>query len=397
MKSNYTYNCFLYLHLYPIELPGLPNIKSKFENLTKPMQRYQEDMAQGNLMPDAAQLMAVEELQAVFEALQTKRNRGTQTSFLSRIFAAQTAPIKGLYFWGGVGRGKTYLMDLFYQCLPVERKMRMHFHRFMLMVNKRLNANTKIKNPLQEVALGIAKEVDIICFDEFFVTDIGDAMILGGLLETLFNSGVILIATSNIEPNRLYENGLQRQNFLPAIKLLEQHTKVVNVDGGIDYRLRSLEQAEIFHSPLGEESEALMHANFNRLSAGLKTLLNGEIEIQGREIQTRFRAEDLVWFDFESICGGPRSPADYIEIAQLFHTVLISDLPQLDASRDDKARRFVSLVDEFYDHKVKLIISAETKLEDIYRGQELSFVFERTKSRLLEMQSHEYLALEHTP
>lgn len=361
------------------------------------MQRYQEDMAQGSLTPDAAQLMAVEELQLVFEALLKKRNKAAQASFLKNFFSAKSSPIKGLYFWGGVGRGKTYLMDLFYQCLPDERKMRMHFHRFMLMVNKRLNANANIKNPLQEVASGIAQEVDIICFDEFSVTDIGDAMILGGLLETLFNSGVTLIATSNIEPDRLYENGLQRQNFIPAIKLLEQYTKVVNVDGGIDYRLRSLEQAEIYHSPLGAEAEALMLASFNRLGAGLSIMANGSIEIQGRKIACRYRAEDLVWFDFESICGGPRSPADYIEIAQLFHTVLISDLPQFDASSDDKARRFVSLVDEFYDHKVKLIISAESKLEDIYQGRELKFIFERAKSRLLEMQSNEYLALEHTP
>ena len=361
------------------------------------MQRYHQDMAQGNLLPDSAQLMAIEELQKVFDALQKRQGKASSTSFMKRFFSEKYLPVKGLYFWGGVGRGKTYLMDLFYQCLPDERKMRMHFHRFMLMVNKRLNANVKIKNPLESVALEIAEEVDIICFDEFFVTDIGDAMILGGLLETLFNSGVTLIATSNIEPNRLYENGLQRRNFLPAIKLLEQHTKVVNVDGGIDYRLRSLEQAEIYHSPLGAEAEALMLASFNRLGAGLSTMANGSIEIQGRKIACRYRAEDLVWFDFESICGGPRSPADYIEIAQLFHTVLISGLPQFDASSDDKARRFVSLVDEFYDHKVKLIISAESKLDDIYQGRELKFVFERAKSRLLEMQSNEYLALEHTP
>ncbi len=189
-----------------------------------------------------------------------------------------------------------------------------------------------------------------------------------------------LIATSNIEPSRLYENGLQRRNFLPAIKLLEQNTKIVNVDGGIDYRLRSLEQAEIYHSPLGEEAEAILLASFNRLSAGLETMADGTIEIQGREISCRFRAEDLVWFDFNSICGGPRSPADYIEIAQLFHTVLISDLPQMDGSSDDKARRFISLVDEFYDHKVKLIISAASNLEDIYQGQELRFVFRERKA-----------------
>ena len=375
-------------------------LKSNLKTLTSPLQRYQQDMDQGILMPDAAQLMAVEELQAVFETLLLKRERVPKTTFFSKVkstfFSTKSTSLKGLYFWGGVGRGKTYLMDLFYQCLPNERKMRMHFHRFMLMVNERLNAQTSLKNPLQAVAIEIAQEVDIICFDEFFVTDIGDAMILAGLLETLFNSGVILIATSNIEPKRLYENGLQRQNFLPAIKLLEQHTKVVNVDGGVDYRLRSLKQAEIYHSPLGEESETMMLEYFKSLSAGLNTVEDGTIEIQGRKILSRYRAEDLVWFDFESICGGPRSPADYVEIAQLFHTVLISGIPQLGAYSDDKARRFVSLVDEFYDHKVKLIISAAIELQDIYHGDELKFVFERAKSRLLEMQSHEYLALEHT-
>ena len=352
-------------------------------------------------MPDASQLNAVEELQKVFDAILLRRQQSEQQSSIkklfSSVFSSKPAVIKGLYFWGGVGRGKTYLMDLFYQCLPEQRKMRMHFHRFMLMVNKRLNEQASLKNPLHKVAQDIAEEVDVICFDEFFVTDIGDAMILAGLLETLFDAGVTLIATSNIEPAHLYENGLQRQNFLPAIKLLEKHTRVINVDGGIDYRLRSLQQAEIYHSPLGEEAEAIMLASFKNLSAGLNIVSDGTIEIQGRKILSRYRAEDLVWFDFEQICGGPRSPADYIEIAQLFHTVLISNIPQLNAYSDDKARRFVSLVDEFYDHKVKLIVSAAVQLQDIYQGDELSFVFERTKSRLLEMQSQEYLALEHSP
>lgn len=374
------------------------------KTLIHPIQQYKQDVSQGNLLPDESQLSAVNELQAVFEALLLRRKQSEQLTALRKMFCAvfpgftaKSSPVKGLYFWGGVGRGKTYLMDLFYQCLPEERKMRMHFHRFMLMINKRLNAKASLKNPLQQVALDIAKEVDVICFDEFFVTDIGDAMILAGLLETLFNGGVTLIATSNIAPAHLYENGLQRQNFLPAIKLLEQHTKVINVDGGIDYRLRSLQQAEIYHSPLGKEAEAIMLASFKRLSAGLNTVENGTIEIQSRKIHSRYRAEDLVWFDFEAICGGPRSSADYIEIAQLFHTVLISDIPQLDAYSDDKARRFINMVDEFYDHKVKLIISAAFPLQAIYQGHELKFVFERTKSRLLEMQSQEYLALEHAP
>lgn len=375
--------------------------KGNLKILINPIERYQQDISQGNLLPDASQLMAVEELQAIFETLLLRQQQVRHTTFLGKVFSAllstKVPSIKGLYFWGGVGRGKTYLMDLFYQCLPKERKMRMHFHRFMVMVNKRLNAQENFKNPLKRVALSLAQEVDIICFDEFFITDIGDAMILAGLLETLFNTGVTLIATSNIEPQRLYENGLQRENFLPAIKLIEQHTKVVNVDGGIDYRLRSLEQAEIYHSPLGRESENIMLESFKSLSVGLNTITDGTIEIQGREILCRYRTEDLVWFDFENICGSPRSPADYIEIAQLFHTVLISDIPQLEGYSDDKARRFVSLVDEFYDHKVKLIISGASLLENIYQGHDLRLLFERTKSRLLEMQSREYLALEHTP
>ena len=374
-------------------------LKSNLKTLTSPLQRYQQDLDQGILLPDSSQLMAVDELQAVFEALLLKREHGERTTFFGKIKSTfcsdEEPPILGLYLWGGVGCGKTYLMDLFYQCLPNERKMRIHFHRFMLMVNERLNAQKSLKNPLQKVALGIAQEVDIICFDEFFVTDIGDAMILAGLLEALFNLDVSLIATSNIEPKRLYENGLQRQNFLPAIKLLAEHTKVINVDGGIDYRLRSLKQAEIYHSPLREASETMMFENFKSLSVGLNTVEGGTIEIQGRKILSRHRAEDLVWFDFESICGGPRSSADYVEIAQLFHTVLISSIPKLDGYNDDKARRFVSLVDEFYDHKVKLIISAAIGLQDIYQGDELKFVFKRAKSRLLEMQSYEYLALEH--
>tara|TARA_R110000772_G_scaffold20205_4_gene56135 strand:- start:1424 stop:2539 length:1116 start_codon:yes stop_codon:yes gene_type:complete len=367
---------------------------------SSPLQRYQQDLDEGILVPDSAQLLAVQELQHVYDALLRSRSgRKRQASFLKIFSVGNTSmpAIKGLYLWGGVGRGKTYLMDLFYQCLPAERKMRMHFHRFMLMVHKRLYAQKQQKNPLQNVAESIAADIDILCFDEFFVTDIGDAMILSGLLQTLFDSGVTLIATSNVEPRHLYENGLQRANFLPAIALLEKHCKIINVDAGVDYRLRSLEQAEIYHSPLGPEAENIMMESFNRLSAGLHAVIGGSVEIQGRQIQCHHRVEDLVWFEFDNICGGPRGPADYIEIAQLFHTVMISNIPQLEGAHDDKARRFVSLVDEFYDHKVKLIISAACPLRDLYQGSELSFVFERTKSRLLEMQSHEYLALEHTP
>lgn len=363
-----------------------------------PHERYQRDLNQGLLSPDAAQASAVDALEDVYVALLAKRKmRDRHAPLLTRLFRNTAVPVKGLYLWGGVGRGKTYLMDLFYQCLPEERKMRRHFHRFMLMVHRQLNEQQKQKNPLQRVAQEIARDIDVICFDEFSVNDIGDAMILAGLLDALFSAGVTLVTTSNIAPEKLYENGLQRANFLPAISLLQQHTRVMQVDGGIDYRLRSLEQAEIYHSPLGEEAEKIMQTSFDHLSAGLNTVQAASIEIQGREIPVLQRAEDLVWFDFAAICGGPRSAADYIEIAQLFHTVMISNVPAMDGSSDDLARRFVNLVDEFYDHKVKLIISAATGLENLYQGSELAFVFERTRSRLLEMQSHDYLALEHMP
>jgi cell division protein ZapE len=366
--------------------------------LISPIEQYRQDIKQKLLSPDLAQAAAVDALQEVYIGLgQRRRLAIKKLPLLGSLFTSKKSALQGLYLWGGVGRGKTYLMDLFYKCLPEQRKMRLHFHRFMLMVHKQLNEQQNQKNPLQKVSQEIARDIDVICFDEFSVNDIGDAMILAGILESLFSEGVTLIATSNIEPARLYENGLQRVNFLPAIALLEQHTRILKVDGGIDYRLRSLKQAEIYHSPLGADAEQLLLESFDHLSAGLETVSGGNIEIQGRQIPIRKRAEDLVWFDFSAICGGPRSTADYIEIAQLFHTVIISNVPVMDGYIDDKARRFINLVDEFYDHNVKLIISAADILEQLYQGSELSFVFERTLSRLLEMQSHDYLALEHVP
>jgi len=363
-----------------------------------PSQRYQADLEQGKILPDPAQAHAVDELQLVYDALlrhwQSNSSAG-KLSLFRRVFNKSVTPVRGLYFWGGVGRGKTYLMDLFFHCLPSERKKRMHFHRFMQMVHQGLNARKQQKNPLHALALELAEEIDVICFDEFFVSDIGDAMILGNLMQTLLTEGVTLIATSNIEPQRLYENGLQRTNFLPAIALIKQYTRIVNIDSGVDYRLRSLEQAELYHSPLDAVAERQLHDYFEKLSAGLESGVNHELEILGRSIRSRLWSADLVWFEFAEICDGPRSAADYIEIAQTYHSVIISNVPQFNEYKDDMARRFVSLVDEFYDHKVKLILSAAVPLKDIYQGSELKFVFERTRSRLLEMQSHEYLALQH--
>ena len=365
-----------------------------------PSQQYARDLGAGNILPDPAQERAIAALDVIHQELVEywSRPRSLLQVFMNyQKGKAGLEQVKGLYLWGGVGRGKTYLMDLFFQGLPGERKLRMHFHRFMQRVHRGLYANRGIKNPLEIVAAEIAGQADVLCFDEFFVSDIGDAMILGNLFEALFDRGIVLVATSNILPAKLYERGLQRQKFLPAIALLEARTTVLNVDGGIDYRLRTLQDAGIYHSPLGEEADQAMLAAFNGLSRGMAIEAGRVLEILGRDIATRWWTEGVAWFDFTALCDGPRSAADYIEISQLFHTVLISGVPVFDGFAEDAARRFISLVDEFYDQRVKLILSAAAPLEQLYQGTDLAFPFERTRSRLLEMQSLEYLAREHLP
>jgi len=298
--------------------------------------------------------------------------------------------------WGGVGRGKTYLMDTFYGCLPFAEKRRLHFHRFMGEVHRALKAMGEGRDPLPRIAQSWAKDCRVLCFDEFFVSDIADAMILSGLLQALFREGVSLVATSNIPPQELYRDGLQRARFLPAIELLERHTRVLNVDGGTDYRLRFMEQAEIYHHPLDEAADRVLEDDFRHIApeAGEE---GASLTVEGRSIPTRRLADSAVWFEFEALCDGPRSQADYMEIARQFHTVVISNVPVFDRRREDQARRFISLVDEFYDRGVKLVISAEAAPEDLYRGKRLAFEFERTTSRLVEMQSHDYLAAAHRP
>jgi len=305
-------------------------------------------------------------------------------------------PEIGLYLWGGVGRGKTYLVDTFHDSLPFDKKLRVHFHRFMQRVHAELKQLEGEKNPLLIVADTLAGEAQVVCFDEFFVTDIADAMILGGLMEALFARGVTLVATSNIEPRYLYENGLQRQRFLPAIALIEKYTSVINVDAGVDYRLRTLQQAELYHSPLDAGADESLQRSFEQLAP--EAGKHGErIEINGRYLTVRCLADDVAWFDFEQLCDGPRSQNDYIELARIFHAVLISGVPAFDATMDDQARRFVNLVDEFYDRNVKLVLTAAKPLLELYGGGRLEFEFQRTISRLQEMQSHDYLAAEHLP
>lgn len=373
--------------------------------MTSPLQCYQNDISNGIIKPDAEQARAVAELQQLFDRLTAKPRRASAFGSMLALAgkkllgrSGEGANIKGLYLYGGVGRGKTYLMDTFYECLPLRKKQRTHFHRFMQQVHAELAKLKHQKNPLEVVAAAIASNASVLCFDEFFVSDIGDAMILGGLLEHLMAAGVVLVATSNIHPDDLYANGLQRDRFLPAIRLLHQHTTIFKLDGGVDYRLRALKQACLYFHPLGVDADTALQDGFDRLASGhAETLKDTHIEILGRAVPARLVSDGVVWFDFEQICAGARSAFDYIELAKEYHSVVLANVPQLDSSMDDVARRFVSLIDELYDRHVKLIISAAVPLTALYTGTGLAFVFERTRSRLLEMQSEDYLALEHRP
>jgi len=361
-----------------------------------PLQRYLKDLEKEGFIADPAQRMAVDKLQTLYQNLiadQAIREKEAKRWF-SKFNKKSPSPVKGLYFWGGVGRGKTYLMDNFYESLPFDQKMRIHFHRFMQRVHKELKTLHDQKNPLIIVARRLSDEARIICFDEFFVSDIGDAMILAGLMTELFNNGVSLVCTSNIVPDRLYENGLQRARFLPVIELVKKHTEVVNVDGGNDYRLRMLEQAELYHFPLDDTSIINLEKCFANLAVEAANH-HLELEINGRKITAKRHADDVVWFDFLELCDGPRSQNDYIELAREFHAVIISNVPQMNVDKDDQARRFINLIDEFYDRSVKVIISAAAPIHELYQGGKLSFEFERTESRLLEMQSQTYLERPH--
>jgi len=362
-----------------------------------PLQRYLDGVSRGEYQRDESQEVALRLLQKLFDEIDASANQ-KPPGFLSRLAAKKSNPVlvRGLYFWGGVGRGKTFLMDLFYEELSVKKKKRLHFHRFMREVHRKLRDFQGEPNPLKKVAASFAGQASIICFDEFFVSDITDAMLLAGLLDEMFRLGVTLVATSNVEPDHLYENGLQRRKFLPAIELLNAHTLVHNLDGVLDYRLRALESAEIYHCPLDDAAEIGLQVAFHSISPD-EGKVAVVLPIEGRDIATRRCGDGVVWFEFAALCDGPRSQNDYIELARLFQTVLVGNVTKFSEKKEDQARRFISLVDEFYDRSVKLIISAESPILDLYQGQRLAFEFQRTESRLQEMQSKEYLARQHKP
>ncbi|HET8748438.1 MAG TPA: cell division protein ZapE, partial [Ramlibacter sp.] len=300
---------------------------------------------------------------------------------------------RGVYMHGGVGRGKSFLMDCFFQAVPVVRKTRLHFHEFMREVHRELAELQGTVNPLDALGARIAKRYRLICFDEFHVADITDAMILHRLLVALFDNGVGFVTTSNFRPDDLYPNGLHRDRILSAIDLLNAKLEVVNVDNGTDYRRRTMEQVKLYHTPLGREADALMDDAFTRLAEAHDE--DPTLHIEHREIRSRRKAAGVVWFDFKALCGGPRSQNDYLEIATQFHTVLLSDVPRMSVRLASEARRFTWLVDVLYDRRVKLILSAAAPPEELYTEGPLAHEFPRTVSRLMEMQSAEFLALEH--
>ncbi len=361
----------------------------------KPSDRYQQLITQPGFVSDESQLAAVRQLDGLLSRLGPR----VAPTLFQRLFsrAASSSAGRGLYFWGGVGRGKTMLMDLFYQSLPGDvRGQRTHFHGFMNQVHSALKELKDQQKPLSVVASEIASRVDVLCLDEFVIIDIGDAMIMAGLLETLFAEGVTLVTTSNAKPADLYRDGLQRTRFLPAIALLEQHCEVVNLDGGEDYRLRYLQQTNLYMVPHGEDS---VRAIESYLDEHVKPFQQGseQLVINDRNLQPEYCGEDCVWFRFAAICKTERSQDDYLELSRLFNTLIVTEIPVMNADSDDAARRFVLLIDVLYDHHVKLICSAAANPHHLYQGKRLAFEFERTASRLIEMQSDAYLEQGHQP
>jgi cell division protein ZapE len=369
------------------------NLKSSHSTAftpSSPAERYAEALASGQFMADEAQAQAVQELDRVWKEL-LNRYKASKKAF--RRFRRQTSP-KGVYMWGGVGRGKTWLMDQFYESVPFRRKTRMHFHHFMQHVHKELNKLSGQRNPLDIVADQIYKDAVVICFDEFFVSNVTDAMILSDLFQKLFVRGVTLIATSNIAPDGLYKNGIHRDRFIPTIEMVKKNCVVLNVDAGVDYRLRVLKQAQLFKSPLGNEAQNWIAERYSALTQ-TQTNSHEPIVINNRVVETLGHTEDVLWCEFSELCLKPRSPTDFIEIANIYNTVLVSNVPHLTDFLSEGTRRFIYLVDEFYDRGVKLLLTSQDSIIDIYQGEKLAFEIERTRSRLLEMQSDEYLHSEH--
>jgi len=367
--------------------------------------KYHQAIQDQGMQHDPAQLEVIQVLQELSHELgqlnfaQRLRQRfPTVVDFcvLSHYFnfSCLTQPVTGLYLWGGVGRGKTWLMHLFFEDLPFKQKHRMHFHVFMQSIHQQLGNMQRQKNPLMLIAKNFARQTRVLYLDEFIVTNITDAMLLSGLLDAFFKYGVTLIATSNRVPDDLYLNGLQRERFLPAIELIKNHTRVMQLDNGADHRLALLASAHLYYQPLTDANQSLLEKDFSRLSGG-HYKKQATLHLFNRPIKTLCRADEIIWFHFDEICSSPRAAQDYIEIAKQFHSVFLSGVPTLTEALDDKARRFIYLIDALYDNRVKLFICAQQLPENLYQGRMLNFAFNRTCSRLIEMRSEHYLSQPH--
>ena len=355
-------------------------------------EKYAQDLKEKGFIPDPVQQQALASLQKLSDRL---NRRGKDSPGLLRRLLIGTERNPGIYLWGGVGRGKTYLMDMFYDTLNGIEKQRVHYHKFMLDIHERLRVLPKSPNPLTIIGRSLARHIRVLCLDEFHVTDVADAMLLAGLLRALFRHGVTLVVTSNTRIDQLYLNGLQRERFLQSIALLHDYTIEIDLGSGQDYRLLHLRRGETYLKA-DEQSQQLLSVKFKELAPGC-VVFNEPLLIHGRCIKTLALSDDIVWFDFYELCDTPRAAKDYLEIACLFHTVFVSDIPRLADAQDSAAKRFMHLVDALYDHRVKLILSAELPPADLYEGRLLQGAFERTISRLIEMGSEDYLALAHKP
>jgi len=385
---------------HPEPLPPIGGSVFDAAEYTEPAKRlpvtvlgyYREALARRGFASDDSQYAAVQRLQRLYE--QWAAYKSKRSTALRRLVVKPSLP-RGAYLWGGVGRGKSFLMDSFYLTVPLVRKRRVHFHHFMRDVHREMENLKGREDPLDAVAWRIAKRYRLICFDEFHVNDIADAMILGRLLERTMDRGVVYCMTSNYHPDHLYRHGLKRDRFLPTIALLKDRLEVVHVESGVDYRKRVMEHVEIYHAPLGPDADRALAEAFAQIKDVEEE--HHELDVEGRVIPYVRRAGGVVWFEFSTLCGGPRSQLDYLDLAQRFHTVVLSNVPRMGPANADEARRFTLLVDVFYEAKVKLVVSAAAPEDDLYTEGVLAHEFQRTASRLAEMRSKEYLAQSRRP
>lgn len=354
---------------------------------------YQNAIQHGKLSADPYQEVVLQELQLVYNHLISDSSSLQQSSFASLFIRPKITKRKhaGLYLWGGVGRGKTYLVDCFYNQLPIKKKLRLHFHRFMQLVHEELKLLDGIEDPLKQVANNLTNRAKLLCLDEMHVIDITDAMLLGRLFKHLFEKGLVLVTTSNFHPDDLYKNGLQRERFLPAIDLIKQHTKVTEMGGQVDYRRRAFEEIGVYYLSSNNDSDTLLEEHFHRLSGVEIHKDRTDIIINQRKIPVKMWNSEVVWFTFDDLCNTPRSTEDYTQIATFFQTVIISNIPVMDSSMDDAARRFINMIDTFYDMQVNIVVSADAEPEELYTSKKLKFEFQRTASRINEMQSQGYV------